>query len=131
MAGILYRHAALFAVVWVLIILLLCATPGQYIPSADWMDLLSVDKLVHALMFFILNCLLFLTALKHHHSSKMLAFYFFAAVIYGISLEVMQASMFSNRSSDWKDVIANTFGCLVALLFLKRISKYTQSQNHG
>jgi hypothetical protein len=45
-------------------------------------------------------------------------------VCYGAALEWMQANLFSNRSSDWKDMVANSFGCLVALLLIKKIRKF-------
>jgi len=35
----------------------------------------------------------------------------------------MQAKVFSDRSADWFDVIANTFGCLVALLLRSKINR--------
>jgi VanZ family protein len=37
-------------------------------------------------------------------------------VAYGGMLEIMQATVFSNRSGDWLDFIANSFGCLMGLV---------------
>jgi VanZ family protein len=128
MPDFIYKRPIALAVVWALIIFGLCATPGQYIPSANWLELLSVDKLVHAGMFFTLTALLFTVAAKYRQGKGMLFVYFLSAVLYGVSLELMQAFYFSNRSADWKDVIANTFGCTVALLFLKKISSH---KNNG
>jgi len=45
------------------------------------------------------------------------------AVIFGISLEIMQATVFVNRSADKNDMIANSFGCIVALLLKRKIYK--------
>ncbi len=45
-------------------------------------------------------------------------------VAYGGLLEIMQAKIFSHRSGDWLDFIANTFGCSVGVyLFNKTISQ--------
>lgn len=44
------------------------------------------------------------------------------AIIYGISLEIMQATVFVNRSADWNDIIANTFGCVMAFVFREKIN---------
>lgn len=119
-----YRHAPAFAFTWTVIIFILCATPGQYIPSADWLELLSFDKFVHAGMFFVLCTLLFLAAAKNGSRTTTISLYFLSAVAYGASLELMQAFWFSNRSADWKDMVANTFGCVMALLLSKKLIRF-------
>ena len=123
MKKFIYDHPISLSVIWVVFIFVLCATPGQYIPSADWLELLSFDKFVHACMFFILSSLLFLIAIKNKQSNSAIGIYFLGCVLYGALLEVMQANYFSNRSSDWKDIVANTIGCIVGLLFLKKSRK--------
>ena len=47
-----------WALAWALCILVLCLMPGRALPSWDWFDLLSLDKLVHAGMFGTLTVLL-------------------------------------------------------------------------
>lgn len=42
---------------------------------------------------------------------------------YGGLLEVMQATVFSQRSGDWLDFIANSFGCLMGLWFFSKQKK--------
>jgi len=123
MKKILYKYSGLFAFIWAAIIFGLCATPGHLIPSASWLELLSFDKWVHAGMFFILCSLLFLVAIKNDQSKKWLIIYFLICVLYGGMLEVMQAKCFSNRSADWQDFVANSFGCLIAVLFFKKLKK--------
>jgi len=39
---------------------------------------------------------------------------------YGGTLEIMQATVFSGRSGDWFDFVANSVGCLTAFLIFKR-----------
>lgn len=117
-----YRHSFISALSWIAVITILCATPGQYIPSNNWLELLSVDKLVHASIFFTLAVLLFIHALKRRHQ---LAAYFLFTVFYGILMELMQAYCFSNRSADWKDVLANTVGAISSLFVLKKLRRMT------
>lgn len=119
-----YRHPLLLSVTWAIIIFCLCATPGQYIPSADWLDLLSVDKLIHASMFFILSSLLFIGAIKYNKPGSVFVIIIFACIAYGGLLEIMQAKCFSNRSADWQDFLANSIGCLLAILFLKKLRSF-------
>src|SRR5687768_4942469 len=121
MRKFIYKHPVTLSVVWALIIFGLCATPGQYIPSADWLELLSIDKWVHAGIFLVLTSLLFVVAIKFRQNNWIIALYCLICIVYGVSLEIMQATCFSNRSADWKDIIANTFGCLVALLLFKQL----------
>lgn len=124
MLRIIYQRSLLFALIWALIIFILCATPGQYIPSANWLELLSFDKWVHASIFFILTALVLLNSVKYNFSRKMMFIWFSACIAYGALLEFMQATCFSNRSADWKDIIANSFGCVMAFLLIKRIRKF-------
>jgi len=109
-----YKHSKALLLFWVLFILFLCATPGQYIPSADWMEMLSVDKAVHAFIFFVLCALLLLRSFQLEKGDAVLVLYILAAILYGVSLEYMQAAFFSQRAFDYFDMLANTFGCLLA-----------------
>ena len=116
-----YKYCGLFTLLWFLIIFILCATPGQYIPSANWLELLSVDKFVHATIFFVLTALFFLTAIKHQRSNGILILCLGICIFYGAALEWMQANYFTNRSADWQDIVANGFGCLMALFLIKKL----------
>jgi VanZ family protein len=99
------------ALLWALVILWLCAIPGQDIPN--W-KLLSFDKAGHAFLFFTLTVLLlwgfYKTGNKHF-----LLISFSVAIIYGGATELMQQYWFENRKADILDFIANAFGSLVAL----------------
>ncbi|MDO9000783.1 MAG: VanZ family protein [Bacteroidota bacterium] len=123
MKKLIYNNSAIFSFLWAAIIFVLCATPGNYIPTVSWLELLSFDKWVHASMFFILSSLLFLVVLKYNQSKKWMFIYFLICVSYGGLLEIMQAKCFTNRSADWQDFVANTFGCIIAFLFLKKLRK--------
>lgn len=123
MKRFIYTYALTLCLLWALVIFVLCATPGQYIPSANWLELLSFDKFVHASIFFVLTALMLIALVKKEGSSVILWLCFSGCVAYGALLELMQATCFSNRSADWKDIIANTFGCVIALFFLKTIRR--------
>ena len=124
MKRLINTYPVLLTLAWGLVILVLCATPGQYIPSASWLELLSVDKLVHASVFFILTSLLLVVAIKHHQGAPYVILYVTLSILYGMFLELMQAMVFSNRSADWMDVIANSFGCVMAVILFRRIRKW-------
>lgn len=124
MRDFIYKNSLWLIVVWWLIIFMLCATPGAFIPSADWMELLSLDKWVHAAIFFILTSLFILQHKRTNQKKQALFFYFFLCLVYGVTLEWMQAKFFSERYADWQDIVANTFGCAVALVMASKIRRY-------
>jgi len=115
MTAFVYRHSGMLLVLWILFIFLLCSTPGHYFPTASWMELFSLDKWVHAGLFFVLCILCFLLVFKRGQSKAWMLICTAVCILYGISLEYMQAHWFSNRSFDYFDMLANSFGCGMAL----------------
>lgn len=106
-----------YLTIWFFVILALCSMPGQYIPSTNFFELLKFDKWVHAGIFFSLM-LLSLNLIYTNNLDNLYIYLFFVLCIsYGGLLEIMQAKLFSNRSADVLDFIANSFGCLVGLAF--------------
>lgn len=121
--SLLKNHSYKLAIFWALVILGLCSMPGRFIPAVSWLELLSFDKWVHAGIFFTLLGLLQIAVVSHKQSNMIAYFYFALCVLYGGALELMQAKLFSERSADWYDVIANSFGCIVALLLKSKITR--------
>lgn len=115
------KYSLQLSIIWGLIILGLCSMPGQYVPSFSFLEMLSFDKWVHAGMFFVLCCLLFFYWLQKTNNKKPIYICLAISISYGALLEVMQGTLFSNRSADWNDIFANTFGCLMALAFYKKL----------
>ena len=121
MIKLLLKYSLPAALIWTIIIFVLCCTPGKYVPTAHWLELLSFDKFVHASIFFILTCLwLVYVFMTKKLSMVTMIFIIFGCVVYGGLLEVMQATVFSQRSGDWLDFIANSFGCLIGLWFFRK-----------
>ncbi|MBK8367539.1 MAG: VanZ family protein [Bacteroidetes bacterium] len=124
MIKILLKYSFLAAISWTIIIFVLCCTPGKYVPTAHWLELLSFDKFVHASIFFTLTFLWLLVGFKKNKLSlSFMIFIIIACIGYGGLLEMMQATVFSQRSGDWLDFIANSFGCLMGLWFFRK-NKY-------
>jgi VanZ family protein len=108
---------------WTLVIFALCSMPGKAIPKISWLELLSFDKFVHAGIFFTEQILL-MYALIHlpqtnffYKNYKWLSVLFCMA--YGGCLEIMQYYIFSERSGDILDFIANSTGAIIGLLAYK------------
>ncbi len=113
------RHTK-WAMLWALLILILCGIPGRDIPHISFLELLSFDKFVHAGIFFVLLNLSVRGFLMQSSYSKLQSFAkpiaFIICVIYGGSLEIMQGTIFEQRSADIFDFLANSFGCIMGLL---------------
>lgn len=118
MLKIIFRYSLWCAVLWTALIFGLCCMPGRYIPTTNWLELLSFDKLVHASIFFGLICLWLVYLFKINKVSFLTVFLVLLfCILYGGLLEIMQATVFSQRSADWLDFVANSLGCLVGLFF--------------
>jgi VanZ family protein len=113
-----------WAMLWALIILILCGIPGRDIPHISFLELLSFDKFVHAGIFFVF-VLLTLRGLvlqgKNSKHAKLVAG--MICISYGGLLEVMQGTFFSERSADVYDFIANSFGCIIGIVLYKNLER--------
>lgn len=109
-----------WAMLWALLILILCGMPGRDIPHISFLELLSFDKFVHAGIFFVLVLLTIRGFLLHttidllQRNAKIIATAI--CIFYGGLLEIMQGTLFQERSADVFDFIANSFGVIVGLI---------------
>lgn len=127
MPNFILKYSLSLSIIWALIILGLCSMPGQHIPSFNFLELLAFDKWVHAGMFFVLCSLIFFYLLQKNSSKNKIYMFLGIAILYGGSLEIMQGTLFSHRSADWNDVIANTVGCIFGLIFYKKLFSWLSS----
>lgn len=111
------------AMAWAALILVLCLTPGAALPAWQWADLLSVDKLVHAIIFGVLVVLLGQGFQVQDQGSVLVRLALPLAVVlgvaYGGAMELMQQIPGLGRRGDWMDVIANTIGSILAFFGLR------------
>ena len=116
-----------WALLWALLILILCGIPGKDIPHISFLELLSFDKFVHASIFFVLVVLTIrgfilqtnFVVLKQKAKISALLI----CVTYGGVLEIMQGTLFEDRSADVYDFVANSFGCIMGLLIYKWVER--------
>lgn len=103
-----------WALLWALLILVLCLMPGAALPTWHWADLLSVDKLVHASLFAVLGALLFVGTGRYYQAqglrSAQVLVIVLIGIAYGGALEIMQMLSALGRRGDWNDFIANSAG---------------------
>ena len=126
------KKSFLLSILWTVIIFGLCCTPGRFIPSSNWLELLSFDKFVHATIFFVLTSLWFITIINKQKTSFLfITLVIISCICYGGLLEIMQSTIFSQRSGDWLDFIANSFGCLLAFIVFQSNKLFKKNiKNH-
>lgn len=112
-------------IAWAILILFACgANPGT-LAKLRLVDLFSYDKPIHALLFGVLAWLGIQASLRNNQIStkKIVVRWCIAAAIYGALIELMQKFIFTGRSYDYFDMMANTFGCvLVYFIALKKLN---------
>ena len=100
-----------WALLWALLILVLCLMPGAALPAWHWADLFSVDKLVHAGLFAVQARLVLRAAGRQGRADALP--WLLAVVAYGGALELLQMLPALGRRGDWNDLAANTLGALL------------------
>ena len=115
-----FRNRAV-AVSWFIIMSILFFLPGSDLPHAGWLEAIHFDKWVHIGLFAVLIFLWrssFDLDLDHYNSILLLA-----ALVYGLSVEVIQKYWIPNRSFDLFDLLADMTGAIGGLGVWYRVYK--------
>jgi VanZ family protein len=107
-----HKTFRILLVAYMLLILSVSSLPGQSIPKT-W--LLTWDKLIHLVEYFILGVL----AMKSMNSilTKNLKFVISFGIFFGFTDEYLQSFISGRFSSGW-DVLADTIGVVIGALFV-------------
>ncbi|MES2837477.1 MAG: VanZ family protein [Bacteroidota bacterium] len=115
---------AILPILWAILIAVLCGIPGRDIPHISFLEIISFDKFVHAGIFFVLIVLSLRNFSKNNTLKSTTKYYLLAFGIgYGILLEILQGAIFIERSADIYDVIANSFGCVLATFSFNKLKQ--------
>jgi VanZ family protein len=119
---------------WAVIILVLSGLSGNSISKIPFINLPYFDKVLHLsfyLIFSILLCRGYSLQLQDKTGKWPYIFTFLTAFLYGLLIELFQATIFSGRTADWRDAAANATGIALGLLLYKPvkslISRYIKS----
>lgn len=111
-------------ILWLILIVIISGFPGDKVPEVPvW----QFDKLVHAVIYFILSLtMLYAYDEQYSKSNKRLIVGVLVAVtgiIHGGIMEILQEYIFINRSGNWYDFVANAFGAIFGVLFYPFVMK--------
>jgi len=113
-------HKALPLVLWMGIITVLSLARISGVPKVD---VPNADKYVHAVFYFVLTfCVYYYLSASTKSLYSKIFYACLLSIIYGIVIEVLQGTLTNYRHPDFKDVLANTFGSLLAglLIFINK-----------
>lgn len=113
----------LLTVFWTGLVTYLCLATPSSLPSVS---VFKFDKLGHLSFHFGITLLWFLfwkTTFKNENKYALLKAFLFS-FFFGIIIEIFQGTLTVSRSADFQDVIANTVGALIAVVFIFVYNKY-------
>lgn len=113
---------------WPAIIVLIIATilfcmPGDEFPEEDWFARVYLDKWIHIGLFAMLVTLWCLPLIQRFKELSRLNILFvwvtLGFIFYGIAIEFIQGQFIVNRTFGVDDMVADTIGCGIGLLFAR------------
>jgi len=105
--------------VWFIVILVLCWLPKSAVVEPSWFHIPNGDKIIHFMLFFVWAIFLSFDFQKKHQPLNFLVLILFVGAMTAVLTEYLQP-IFSNRTCDWKDGVADMTGLAVALLIVKK-----------
>jgi len=107
----------------------LLLSPSKNIPKVSLIP--SIDKLGHAMIFLLLGFVWLARFFFKEEQIKKSSFFIVLGIvfIYGIIIEVLQGTLFTSRTADIWDVIANTIGIVFSYVLFKRVNNIFVMKN--
>ena len=117
---LLNKYPFLPAISFFAVISFLFCLPGNQFPTGRLFSIPNQDKAIH-ISFFTTLCLLFSFPLKKKlaNVAKIKQWFWIISltgICYGIAIEFIQKNWIPNRSFELLDIVADSVGCLLALL---------------
>ncbi|CEN38995.1 VanZ-like protein [Capnocytophaga cynodegmi] len=111
--------------IWFIVVVTLSLMPGDSTP--DLPRIPYIDKIAHFTFYFVFTVLFFLTLKNECKCVKKIPYVYLISALFafllGISIELLQKTITTTRSGDIYDVFFNSFGTIVALIFVTIINK--------
>lgn len=113
------------AIIWVIIVLVLCTLPGKDIPHSPLFEKVHMDKIVHFTLFA--GSVLFISLGYYWHKKRVSELTFLTIVLvasfYGLAIEFIQKYFTSSRSFDMNDVAADVLGAVAGIWIFKLVKR--------
>lgn len=108
-----------------LIILYGSITSGENLNKISLLHFPYMDKVIHMLLYFILSITILASFIRSGKRSKTdhMIITFVWVISYGMLMEVLQFYLTKTRSAEILDILANTTGCIFAILLYSYLRK--------
>ena len=116
---LLERNAFFIAIFFTIFIAFISLISLKGIPA---IKVSNSDKFGHLFAYFLL-CLSWLYAFRNHSQKKVTIYIIIVLIIYGILIEVLQGVLTTYRQADFFDILANSSGVILAMVFYKKLIK--------
>jgi len=94
----------------------------SHLPKLDLgIKIKSSDKYFHAIAYFFLSLVWYFALRKRIKLTRFKILLVLFLIFYGIILEALQGGLTNYRTADFYDVLANSFGILLATLVINKI----------
>ena len=110
------KRARILAILWTAFITSSCLLPPSLFKPFTFESLLGLDKLIHLVLYFVFVQLWTLSLEIINRRNKLIIL--LIGIIYGILIEFMQSAMNIGRGFEIDDMIANTLGCILGIIFM-------------
>ena len=84
----------------------------------------NLDKIFHGIAYFTVTISWLFAIKKSHSSFKVKVIIAFFVFCFGIIIEVLQSSLTTYRFAEFNDIIANSFGILIATVLFNRLLQF-------
>ena len=104
----------LMALLWTIFVVILSAISGNTASKLMVVDFFGIDKLGHAFFYFVMTWLWLRAFSIKSMSHRIFSYAFLISFFVGYVMELGQKFWFEGRSFEYDDMVANTFGALLA-----------------
>lgn len=111
------------ALIWTLIIIIASGLSKGMVQQLELSDLFSIDKAGHAFVYMVYVILWSWAIVQNTEKSTAIKIAFFTSVFLGILMEILQSTIFTGRSFEYLDIIANISGSFVGMILFNNLFK--------
>ncbi len=120
------KRARLLAILWTLLIFILCLLPGKDLPDVE---IPFIDKWAHLILFGIFSILWLCT--RPGNDIKWLTSILLATIFLGWLVEYIQGHFVPGRTQDNMDILADTAGGITGIVLFAAIYRISNKTNAG
>ena len=113
-----------FTILLVIVIALLSLVPGQNMPGSFLFSIPHFDKIIHMSMYAALGFVALAESRRNRPRLGMHALLLLSIFATSALIEILQATVITNRSAEWFDLLANSLGLIAGYIAYRLIGPW-------